>query len=159
MIKRVLTVAAGSLLFAGAYAGEVVRLSEPVATTDTTETFGSVLDEAVPLVALADVGAGNVGETVRIEARVSQVCRGKGCFFVAIEGDTTVRVSFKDYAFFVPTDISGKRVMLVGEVVETELTQEQADHYAKDMGEASAAVAPGKTYEIVATAVRVPRTS
>ena len=157
MIKQVLAVALASFVFAGAHASEVVRLSEPVATTDTTETFGSVLDEAVPLVALVDVGAGNVGETVRVEARVSQVCRKKGCFFVAVDGDATVRVSFKDYGFFVPTDVSGKRVMFVGEVVEKELTPEQAEHFAKDMGEASAAVAPGKTYEIVATAVRVPK--
>ena len=44
MIRRVLAVVAAGMLFVGAYAGEVVRLSEPVATTDTTETFGSVLD-------------------------------------------------------------------------------------------------------------------
>ena len=157
MIRQVLAVVVASFVFVGAHAGEVVRLSEPVATTDTTETFGSVLDEAVPLVALVDVGAGNVGQTVRVEARVSQVCRKKGCFFVAADGDVTVRVSFKDYGFFVPTDVSGKRVMFVGEVIEKELTPEQAEHFAEDMGEASAAVAPGKTYEIVATAVRVPK--
>ena len=158
MIKRVLAVLAASMLFASAYAGEVVRLSEPVATTDTTETFGSVLDTTTPLVALADVGAANVGEIVRVEARVSQVCQKKGCFFIAIDGDAMVRVSFKDYGFFVPTDVSGKRVTFVGEVIEKEMTKKEADHYAEDMGEASAAVAPGKTYEIVATAVTVPRT-
>ena len=159
MIKRVSAVVAASMLFVGAYAGEVVRLSEPVATTETTETFGSVLDEAVPLVELADVGAGTVGKRVRVEARVNQVCGGKGCFFIAVDGETMVRVSFKDYGFFVPTDISGKRVMFVGEVVEREVTKKEAEHYAEDIGEASAAIAPGKTYEIVATAVRVPRTS
>ena len=157
MIKRVSAMVAASLLFMGAHAGEVVRLSEPVATTDTTETFGSLLDEAVPLVQLADIGAGNVGETVRVEARVSKVCRSKGCFFVAVDGDSMVRVSFKDYGFFVPTDVSGKRLMFVGEVIEKELSAEEAEHFTKDMGEASAAVTPGKTYEIVATAVRVPR--
>ena len=47
--------------------------------------------------------------------------------------------------------------MFVGEVVEKELSKKEAEHFAEDMGEASAAVAPGKTYEIVATAVRVPR--
>ena len=157
MTKRVLAVVAASLLFVGAHASEVVRLSEPVSTTDTTETFGSLLDEAVPLVELADVGADNVGETVRVEARVSKVCRKKGCFFIAVDGDAMLRVSFRDYAFFVPTDISGKRVMFVGEVIEKEMTKAEAEHFAADMGEASAAVAPGKTYEIVANAVRVPR--
>ena len=157
MIKRVSAVIAASLMIVGAYAGEVIRLSEPVATTDTTETFGSMLDESVPLVALADVGAGNVGQTVRVEARVAQVCQKKGCFFIAVDGNTTVRVSIKDYGFFVPTDVSGKTLMFVGEVTEKEMTKEEAEHLAEDMGEASAAVAPGKTYEIVASAVRVPR--
>jgi hypothetical protein len=157
MIKRVSALVTASMLIAGAYAGEVVRLSEPVATTDTTETFGSVLDEAVRLIELEDVGADNVGETVRVEARVSQVCQKKGCFFIAVEGNTTVRVSFENYGFFVPTDVSGKRVTFVGEVIEKEVTKEEAEHFAEDMGNASAAVAPGKTYEIVATAVRVPR--
>lgn len=157
MIKRVSALVAASLLFAGAHAAEVVRLSDPVAMTETTETFGSPMDEAVPLVELADVGAENVGETVRIEARVSQVCQKKGCFFIAVDGSTTVRVSFKDYGFFVPTDVSGKRVMFVGEIIEKEMTKEEAEHFTQDMGEASVAVAAGKTYEIVATAVRVPR--
>ena len=157
MIKRVSALVTASMLIAGAYAGEVVRLSEPVATTDTTETFGSVLDESVRLIELEEVGADNLGETVRVEARVSQVCQKKGCFFIAVEGNTTVRVSFKNYGFFVPTDISGKRVMFVGEVIEKEVTKEEAEHFAEDMGNASASVAPGKTYEIVATAVRVPR--
>ena len=157
MTKRVSAMVAASLLFVGAHAGEVIRLSEPVATTDTTETFGSLLDEAVPLVELADIGAGNVGDTVRVEARVSQVCKMKGCFFIAVDGNATVRVSFKDYAFFVPTDVSGKTLMFVGEVTEKEMTKEEAEHLAEDMGEVSAAVAPGTTYEIVASAVRVPR--
>ena len=157
MIKRVSALVTASMLIAGAYAGEVVRLSEPVATTDTTETFGSVLDESVRLIELEEVGADNLGETVRVEARVSQVCQKKGCFFIAVEGNTTVRVSFKNYGFFVPTDVSGKRVTFVGEVIEKEVTKEEAEHFAEDMGNASASVAPGKTYEIVATAVRVPR--
>ena len=157
MTRHFLAVAVTTLLFTAAYANDAMRLSEPVATTDTTETFGSALDESAPLVELADVGAATVGKTVRIESRVSQVCQKKGCFFIAIDGDTTVRVSFKDYGFFVPTDISGKRVTFVGEVVEKEVTKEEAEHLADDMGEASAAVAPGKTYEIVATSVRLPR--
>ena len=157
MTKRVSAMVAASLLFVGAHAGEVIRLSEPVATTDTTETFGSLLDEAVPLVELADIGAGNVGETVRVEARVSQVCKMKGCFFIAVDGNATVRVSFKDYAFFVPTDVSGKRVMFVGEVIEKELSTEEAEHFTQDLGEASVAIEPGKTYEIVASAITVPK--
>jgi hypothetical protein len=46
---------------------------------------------------------------------------------------------------------------MVGEVVAKEVTPEEADHFAEDLGEATAALQAGKTYEIVATSVRVPR--
>ena len=100
-----------------------------------------------------------MGEPVRVEARVSQVCQKKGCFFIAQDGDAVVRVSFKDYSFFVPTDISGKHVDFVGEVVAKEMTTEEAEHYAEDLGEATPPLQPGVSYEIVATSVRVPSTA
>ena len=138
---------------------EVVRLSEPVEQTADAETFGALLDRSVPEVTLTQIasdGAAYVGESVRVAARVSQVCRKKGCFCIAREGDAVVRVSFKDYGFFVPTDISGKRVTLVGEVVAKEVTTEEAEHFAEDLGNSGPAPQPGSTYEIVATSVRVP---
>ena len=138
----------------------VIRLSEPVEQTADSETFGSPLDETVPAVALGEIAADAeryVGAPVRIEARVSQVCQKKGCFFIAKDGATVMRVAFKDYSFFVPTDISGKRVTLTGEVVAREMTKEQAEHYTSDLGESGSQLQPGKIYEIVATSVRVPR--
>ena len=67
-----------------------------------------------------------------------------------------LRVSFVDYSFFVPTDISGRRVTLVGELVRVERSDEQAEHMSEDLG-SNAAVESGVVYEIVATSVRVPR--
>ena len=138
----------------------VIRLSEPVEQTADFETFGASLDESVPMVALADLakdGGDLVGHPVRVVARVAEVCQKKGCFFVAQEGSSIVRISFKDYGFFVPTDIGGKRVTLVGEVVMREITPDEAAHYAEDLGTAGSPVEPGRVYEIVATSVRVPR--
>jgi len=139
---------------------KVIRLSEPVAQTADSESFGASLDMTVPAVSLAEIvadGAGFVGQSVRVEARVAEVCQKKGCFFFAQEGSSVVRISFKDYGFFVPTDISGKRVTFVGEVVAREMTVDEAAHFAEDLGTATSPVTPGKVYEIVATSVRVPR--
>lgn len=139
---------------------EVIRLSEPVEQTADTETFGSPFDESAPLVkleAIAGDGQAWVGRSVRVVASVSEVCQKKGCFFIAREGQSIVRVSFKDYGFFVPTDIGGKRVALNGEVVAREVSADEAKHFTEDLGTADAPVKPGMTYEIVATSVRVPR--
>ena len=139
----------------------VIRLSEPVEQTANAETFGAALNESVPEVALQDIaddGGRHVGQAVRVTARVAEVCKKKGCFFIAQEGSSVVRISFKDYGFFVPTDISGKTVTLVGEVVAREVTTDEAEHYAEDLGAETPLVEAGEVYEIVATSVRVPRT-
>lgn len=159
-----LAIAVG-ILFAGQLAwasdeSKVIRLSEPVEVTDTHETFGAVMPgevEPVTLATLIEQHENYAGESVVVEARVSQVCQKKGCFFIAKDGATTVRVSFKDYSFFVPTDISGRDVTLVGELKEVELSAEQAAHLEDDLGSDEAAVEPGPQFEIVASAVRVPK--
>ena len=138
----------------------VIRLSEPVEQTADSETFGEPLDQSVPAVALAQIAADAddyVGSQVRVQAQVSLVCQKKGCFFIARQGDTVMRVSFKGYGFFVPTDISGKRVTLVGVVVAKDLTKQQAEHFAEDLGAPAEMLQAGEAYEIVATSVRVPR--
>ena len=139
---------------------KVIRLSEPVEQTADFETFGAVLDESVPAVSLADIaddGEQHVGHSVRVIARVAEVCQNKGCFFIAQDGSSVVRISFLDYEFFVPTDINGKKVTFVGEVVARDVSVDEAEHYAEDLGAAESPVAPGKVYEIVAASVRVPR--
>lgn len=139
---------------------KVIRLSDPVEQTVDSESFGALVDDTMPVVsleAIASSGGDYVGQPVRVVARVAKVCQKKGCFFFAQEGSSVVRISFKDYSFFVPTDISGKRVTLVGDVVAREVTAEEAAHYADDLGDDAPPVKQGEVYEIVASAVRVPR--
>jgi hypothetical protein len=137
---------------------DVTRLSDPVAVTDDAEIFGAPLDESakpMSLAALLDSPDEYVDTAVRVEARISQVCQKKGCFMIATSGDKAVRVSFRDYAFFVPTDTSGKTVTLTGTVVERVLSEEQAAHFRQDAG--SDTIQAGKVYEIVADAVSIPK--
>ena len=145
------------LLFAQAGA-EVTRLSEPVAVTDDAEVFGAPLDEnATPatLAALLESPGDYVDTAVRVDAKISQVCQKKGCFMIATTGDKAVRISFKDYSFFVPTDTGGKTVSLTGTFIERELSEKQAAHFREDAG--SDVLQAGKVYEIVADAVSIPR--
>lgn len=146
------------LLFAQAVEADVIRLSEPVAVTDEAEIFGAPLDaDARPtsLGALLDSPDDYLDAAVRIEARISQVCQKKGCFMIATSGKDAVRISFKDYAFFVPTDTGGKTVTLTGVLVERTLSEEKAAHFREDAG--SDAIQAGKAYEIVADSVSIPR--
>ena len=145
-------------LLAQAVHADVTRLSEPVAVTADAEVFGAPLDESakpMSLAALLDSPDEYVDTAVRVEARISQVCQKKGCFMIATSGDKAVRISFRDYAFFVPTDTGGKTVTLTGTVVERVLSEEQAAHFRQDAG--SDTIQAGKVYEIVADAVSIPK--
>ena len=124
------------LIFSHAAVADVTRLSEPVEVTPARAR----LTEDI---------------AVRVEARISQVCQKKGCFMIASAGDRAVRISFKDYSFFVPTDTSGKTVTLTGTLIQRELSEKQAAHFREDAG--TDTIQAGKVYEIVANAVSIPR--
>ena len=137
----------------------VIRLSEPVAATATSETFGAELvgiGEEMTLASLMQDPEAWAEKTVRVETRVAKVCQKKGCFFIAQDGATMARVSFRDYGFFVPTDIGGKIVLLEGSLVRVRRSIEQAAHLAEDLGD-EATVAPGLAWEIIADSVQVPQ--
>lgn len=136
---------------------ETLRLSEPVAVTGDAEIFGAALDtdaRPVSMSELLDSPSEYVDTAIRVDARISEVCQKKGCFMIATAGERAIRISFEDYAFFVPTDTGGKKVTLTGRLVERTLTEEEAAHFREDAG--SDVVRAGKVYELVANAVRVP---
>lgn len=141
-------------------ADSVVRLSEPVQVTDTYEVFGAEIGEMADVKRLAEVIDDERlhGERVFVEANVAKVCRKKGCFFVAQDGERMARVTFVDYSFFVPTDSGGKNVTIVGTLSKKTLSEEQARHYVQDEGGNPDRVSgPRDEYSIVATSVVIPR--
>lgn len=140
-------------------ADDVIRLSEPVASTATHETFGAPLPDgkAIPLSQAVAEMAENVSEPVVVETEVVKVCQKKGCFFLARDGDTTARVKFKDYGFFIPTDSGGKTVTLAGTLARVEVSPEQAAHFASDAGEDPETASAGFEVRVTATSVRIPR--
>ncbi len=139
---------------------DVVRLSEPVATTEAWEDFGAPLPEGPSrsLVEVVEASGAMNGKDVKIATEVVQVCQKKGCFFIAREGEATARVTFRDYEFFVPTDSAGKQVILAGTFERRAISAEQAAHYAEDLGETPPDdLEDGFEYAIVADAIRIPR--
>ena len=151
-------------LAAAAQAGpgkEVVRLSDPVNATADWEEFGASVDdsgEPVSLRQLVEAGDERAGSEVLLKTRIAKVCRKKGCFFIARDGDAVARITFKDYGFFIPTDSAGKEVLLNGTFERREITAAQAKHYRQDLGEeAGDAPAAATEYHIVATAIRIPK--
>lgn len=72
---------------------------------------------------------------VKVEGTVESVCQMKGCWMNIKTGDGQVmRVSFKDYGFFVPKDIVGKTVVMEGTAETTTTPVSELRHYAQDAG-------------------------
>jgi hypothetical protein len=153
---------------------QIIRLSEPVIKDDNSETFGEVIDGSLPSVKLASLSEEpslHLDKDFIVETKIARVCQKKGCFFIAQDGDTIIRVSFKDYGFFIPTDTAGRTVTLAGRLIEKQMSEKQAAHFQSDLGNRNAnsaaanqgdkiaqAIKPGKVYEIVASGVRIPTT-
>lgn len=162
MIRRLCLLCLAPLVLAPAADSrgeEVIRLSEPVTVTESYEEFGAPLTESGPTLTLSQVvaeGDRHLGTPVLLRTEVSKVCQKKGCFFIARDGDTVARVTFRDYEFFIPTDSGGKEVTLAGVFERRTLSAEQAAHLAADLGDPDAEFAPFE-YHIVASAIRIPR--
>lgn len=73
------------------------------------------------------------GEVVKVEGEVESVCQMKGCWMRIKKSDgTTMMVKFKDYDFFVPKDIAGKKVIFEGVPSVKTLSVAEQRHYAED---------------------------
>lgn len=74
---------------------------------------------------------------VKLNSNVSQVCKKKGCWMmVPLNDETEMRVSFKDYDFFVPLNCEGRNTIIEGWAYKDEVSVATLKHYAQD-GEAS----------------------
>ncbi|HLP27313.1 MAG TPA: DUF4920 domain-containing protein [Candidatus Didemnitutus sp.] len=71
---------------------------------------------------------------IAVTALVKEVCQKKGCWMILADGKTKVRVTFKDYGFFMPKDLAGKRIVAEGMLMEGVLSEADARHYAEDAG-------------------------
>ncbi len=71
------------------------------------------------------------GKTIALEGTVRKACSTKGCWMelATSEKGPGVRVTFKDYGFFVPPSSAGKVARVEGQVKLAELSEERARHY------------------------------
>lgn len=98
---------------------------------------------------------------VQMIGEIKEVCQNKGCWMkVALADDgQEVFVRFKDYAFFVPKDAAGKKVVLNGAAFLDEMSVEDQRHYAEDDGATQEEIAqitsPKRTYRFEADGVLI----
>jgi hypothetical protein len=72
---------------------------------------------------------------VKLSGKITNVCQKKGCWMkMDLGNNQSLRVTFKDYAFFVPKDAGGKEVIVEGYAYNDTISVEELKHYAEDAG-------------------------
>ena len=99
-------------------------------------------------------------ETVAVKGEVVNVCEKRGCWItLKTEDGTSFFVKMKDYAFFVPTALKGKNVVLEGSAEKKVTSVEELKHYAKDAKKTKAEIdaikMPKEEIRFVASAIKV----
>lgn len=107
----------------------------------TTYGAAATADGAVPASSVASKMKGRDSLAVKVSGTVVGVCQKKGCWLMVDIGEgKMMRVKFKDYAFFVPKDISGKTVVLDGYAYNSTTSVAQLRHFAEDAGLSTAEI-------------------
>ena len=112
------------------------KKSEPTESKEPAEVIlrGNKIGTKSPVVALADIVKDPKkyeDKKIIVEGTIKTVCQKKGCWMEVQPAPDSlgVRVTFKDYGFFVPTDAAGYAVRCEGKVKVETMSKEDADHY------------------------------
>ena len=86
--------------------------------------------KAIPIAEVIAKPAEFATNPVVVEGIIAKACTNKGCWMelAPAAGMPGMRVTFKDYAFFVPLDCKGMKANAVGVATVKTLSKEEADH-------------------------------
>lgn len=126
------------------------------------DSFGDVISKEGTTRLENITGRLSVGDSIptKLVATIDQVCQMKGCWMTLKTSDSSaVRVTFKDYGFFVPKDAGGKEVIIEGTATLKKLDRATAEHYAEDAGKVLEADTDLTELSVVATGVLIKKGS
>ncbi|MEO6948863.1 MAG: DUF4920 domain-containing protein [Ginsengibacter sp.] len=95
-----------------------------------------------------------------VEGKVIEVCKNKGCWMkVELADKSVATVKMKDYGFFVPTALEGKKVIVYGNVELATTSVKELQHFAEDAKKSAEEIAsitqPKNEIKILASGIRV----
>jgi hypothetical protein len=101
-----------------------------------------VIADVMPASGLTDLKFEGTSSDLVIEAKILECCRKKGCWMKVDLGDgRSMRVSFKDYGFFVPLNADGRMATLKGVAYMDTIDVELLRHFAEDAGRSAEEIA------------------
>ncbi|MCG9911540.1 MAG: DUF4920 domain-containing protein [Flavobacteriales bacterium] len=77
----------------------------------------------------------------KVKAPILHACQKKGCWMIVDLEGTEMRVTFKDYGFFVPKNSDGHTAIMEGKAYKELISVETLRHYAEDEGKTKEEIA------------------
>ena len=116
-----------------------------LSTTDTSlQYFGEKItqDAAVAANQLVAQMQGKDSLKIKLTGKIEEVCQKKGCWMnMNIGNNQSMKISFKDYAFFIPKDAAGKTAFIEGVAFKDTTSIAELQHYAEDGGKTKEEIA------------------
>jgi hypothetical protein len=113
--------------------------STETAESSKQESFGAKITEenAVPVDSVVSMLMNSSQDIASVKAtgKIEAVCKNKGCWMTIANGvGEPMRITFKDYGFFVPMDCDGKTAVFEGRAYHDTVSVAMLKEYAKDDG-------------------------
>jgi len=125
------TAGAEEVAVAEASMGDLSFYGEEI-TVENADELSAIMDKVNPGDSVA----------VKIKGTINATCAMKGCWMNLDGPEGDVRVTFKDYGFFVPKEgMEGNEAIVEGIAVKSTTDVETLQHYAKDAGKSEEEIA------------------
>ena len=157
-MKKLIFAASTLLLFACGTEKANEQVTENVEVTITKHGENITEDGALTAAEFLAQFQGKDSLETKLMAPIVEVCQKKGCWMMLNLGDSLqMRVTFKDYGFFMPKDAAGRMAYVQGVARIDTTSVEELQHYLKDANasqeEIDAVVKPEINYSFEAVGV------
>lgn len=148
-------------LVATLFIGLTLMAQPPQVPAEKGASFGEKItqDNAVKATELHTFLTGKEKAQVKVEGKVTEVCKAEGCWLRMETASGTMMVKMKDHKFLVPLALSGKTIVAEGTVTMKETTVDMLRHYAEDAGKSKEEIEkitePKKEMTLQATGILV----
>lgn len=113
--------------------------------TGSETAYGATFEaeNLIPAAELVSAMQGKDSLQVTVAAEIKESCQAKGCWMdVKLSDDSNMKVTFRDYGFFVPTEnLEGRDVVFTGTAKRELVSVEDLRHFAKDAGKSAEEIA------------------
>ncbi len=114
-------------------------------SAQNAKSYGAEIDNenAITVTELSEKLSANDELEAKVEGTINASCAAKGCWMtIQLSDGDEMRVTFKDYGFFVPTKgLNGKKAIIEGVAKRSVTDVATLQHYAEDAGKSEEEIA------------------